>query len=137
MSIQAIHRLSDLQPGLHVLDRARRSALAKHALTCGFLCVEIDLADCADKPCLLERFAVALAFPEWFGHNWDALADCLSDLDWLPAAGHVLVIEGIDTLAARAPDTLRSAQNLLAEVSAERSALGLPMWVLWPQPAVA
>ena len=30
----------------------------------------------------------ALRFPEWFGHNWDALTDCLLDMGWLPAAGY-------------------------------------------------
>jgi hypothetical protein len=41
----------------------------------------------------LENIAKALAFPEWFGRNWDALEDCLTDLSWSPAAGYVLIFE--------------------------------------------
>jgi hypothetical protein len=43
---------------------------------------------------LLKSIAAALEFPEWFGNNWDALEDCLSDLSWREAAGRVLLFEG-------------------------------------------
>src|SRR5207247_10829923 len=36
--------------------------------------------------------AKSLDFPEWFGRNWDALEDCLSDLSWRKAGGTVLVL---------------------------------------------
>ncbi|PSL56632.1 barstar (barnase inhibitor) [Saccharothrix carnea] len=38
--------------------------------------------------------AEALSFPDWFGHNLDALYDCLTDLSWLPEGEHVLEWEG-------------------------------------------
>jgi hypothetical protein len=53
----------------------------------------VDLAGAADKEALLARLAQALGFPEWFGHNWDALEDCLADLSWRAGEGHVLLIE--------------------------------------------
>jgi len=42
----------------------------------------------------LHAVAQALRFPDWFGGNWDALEDCLSDLSWMTARGYVLLIEG-------------------------------------------
>ena len=42
---------------------------------------------------LLRNIAVALGFPDWFGHNWDALEDCLTDLSWREARGYVLMFE--------------------------------------------
>jgi hypothetical protein len=47
----------------------------------------------ADKAELLKNIAAALEFPDWFGHNWDALEDCLTDLSWRDAAAYVLVFD--------------------------------------------
>ena len=74
-----------------ILDAARGSALQV---------TRIALAGAAGKDALLERIARALAFPRWFGGNWDALEDCLSDLSWSKASGHVLLFEGAADLPA-------------------------------------
>jgi len=60
----------------------------------------IGLAGAAGKAALLARVASAMEFPHWFGGNWDALEDCLSDLSWSKAGGHVLLIEGAAGMAA-------------------------------------
>ncbi|MBB5961249.1 barstar family protein [Planomonospora venezuelensis] len=39
----------------------------------------------------MTAIAEALSFPGRFGHNLDALYDCLTDLSWLPPGEHVLV----------------------------------------------
>jgi hypothetical protein len=57
---------------------------------------------------VFEAFSRALGFPDWFGGNWDALEDCLTDLSWRQAAGHVLLLEGRGE-SAELLDVLRSA----------------------------
>lgn len=59
----------------------------------------VSLAAARDKETALDAFSLALGFPDWFGRNWDALEDCLADLSWRPAAGHVLLIERSEALA--------------------------------------
>ena len=53
----------------------------------------VSLEGARDKGELLSRMASALQFPAWFGANWDALEDCLTDLSWLKGEGHVVLIE--------------------------------------------
>lgn len=86
--------------------------------TPGVARVTIDLADCTTKAELLARVALAFAFPPWFGHNWDALADCLTDLSWLPAPGYVIVITHARTLRRSEPETWATFREVLDEASA-------------------
>jgi len=92
-------RLSAAHSGLYRVADAR--ALAPGA---GLDVVPVSLAGVTDKAALLERFAVALAFPDWFGANWDALEDCLCDLSWRRGDGHVLVLRGGEALQPAQPD---------------------------------
>jgi RNAse (barnase) inhibitor barstar len=47
---------------------------------------------CRTPSDLFGEFARALDFPDYFGHNWDALEECLADFEWLPAKGYVLLL---------------------------------------------
>jgi RNAse (barnase) inhibitor barstar len=82
------------------------------------LSVRIDLSGCADKAELLDRFAAALRFPAWFGHNWDALADALCDLSWLPATACHLVLSGSSTLRTADPEAFATLLEILDDCSA-------------------
>jgi hypothetical protein len=77
---------------------------------------------------MLSKLAEALEFPAWFGGNWDALEDCLTDLSWLNAAGHVLLIEG----AAGAPaDDLGVLEDVLAAAAAHWAERGRPFFAVF------
>jgi len=98
--------------GADDLDRLDRAAA--HA----DLCVRrTDLAGCRDKDELLRRLAVSLQLPATFGYNWDALADCLRDLGWLPAWGHVLLFEHVDDLRAAAGDDYDTLLGVLDDAA--------------------
>jgi barstar (barnase inhibitor) len=45
----------------------------------------LDLAGVGDRQSFMDRCSADLHLPDWFGRNWDALADCLTDLSWWPA----------------------------------------------------
>jgi hypothetical protein len=54
---------------------------------------DLDVVAIDAREKLFDSLARALAFPDWFGRNWDALEDMLGDLSWRKAHGHVLVFQ--------------------------------------------
>ena len=58
----------------------------------GFTLKIIKGRHCTTPAHLFAEFAQALEFPDYFGHNWDALEECLADLEWLPAKGYIFLI---------------------------------------------
>lgn len=84
-------RLSDpLRSGVY---RARHDDDIRNALAGGsheLAAVELG----AGKDAMLQSIGVALGFPEWFGGNWDALEDSLTDLSWRRDAPNVVLFSG-------------------------------------------
>jgi RNAse (barnase) inhibitor barstar len=62
----------------------------------------LDGAQARDKASFMTAIARALRFPDYFGHNWDAFADCLDELHWRDQP-IVLIIDHGDELLADAP----------------------------------
>jgi hypothetical protein len=60
--------------------------------------IDLSLAVVKSKEELLKTLAEALRFPKWFGGNWDALEDCLSDLSWRDARGWALILRNFDAV---------------------------------------
>jgi hypothetical protein len=81
-----VYRTSRVEP---LLDAVRGSRLSF---------ARIGLQKATDKRALLRTIAAELDFPDWFGANWDALEDCLSDLSWREGEGHVLAFEDFHSL---------------------------------------
>jgi hypothetical protein len=71
-----------------------------------------------EKERLLERLAVGLKFPDYFGGNWDALIDCLSDMSWFE--GREAVIDHQSLPALPQPD-LRLYLESLIDAGARRT----------------
>jgi hypothetical protein len=58
----------------------------------GFVLKVLRGSKCRTTAGLFAEFAQALDFPDYFGQNWDALEECLADLEWLPGKGYVLLL---------------------------------------------
>ncbi|MFI0811524.1 barstar family protein [Streptomyces echinatus] len=81
--------------------------------------VTLDLEGVTGKAGLMDRVAKALALPDWFGRNWDALADSLADHTVWPEGaverGLLIVVRGWRPYAGARPDEWRTAEEVFAE----------------------
>ena len=68
---------------------------------------------CRTTKALFDEFAAAWQFPSYFGKNWDALDECLADLEWLPAEAYVLFVTDATLLLA---DEKPEVFNLFVEI---------------------
>jgi RNAse (barnase) inhibitor barstar len=102
------------------------TAICTLARSIGFDCTRIDLAGCSDKAEFLARISAALGFPAWFGHNWDAFFDCLTDLSWRQALGYVLILEHAAVLQATEPEVFDTALAILGDAAVVWQARGAP-----------
>lgn len=96
----------------------------------GFAIFCVDLSAVRDKSALFERLAAALELPTWFGHNWDALADCLGDLSWRPADGYLILLEHCDGIRASHGADFATALQVFAAASDAWRDERVPFWVL-------
>ncbi|MDD5295583.1 MAG: barstar family protein [Rhodocyclaceae bacterium] len=96
----------------------------------------VSLAAAKSVPELLDAFAQALAFPDWFGQNLDALLDCLTDLSWhekdleAQPEGYLLLLFGLESLEKTDPEGLRAVLEVLSAASEVWQADEVPFWVL-------
>lgn len=83
---------------------------------------------------LFDEVAAACQLPDYFGENWNALRECLSDLEWMPAARYVIVVTSAEVMLAEAPDLLRHLVVAFNDVAEEWTHAGVRLWAPEPRP---
>lgn len=102
--------------GLYSLAPEELDSLLRAADRNGEHICQWSLAACVDKQALLAQMAQDLGFTADFGHNWDALADSLCDLDRQRLApGLVLTFIHTATWRQRHPDDLTTLAAVLQD----------------------
>jgi hypothetical protein len=86
---------------------------------------------------LFNEFSSQLDFPSYFGRNWDALDECLADLNWLPGSAYVLLIEHARyTLDNEPPSQLETFFRII-ECVAKEWATPVNNYEFWDRPEIA
>jgi len=96
-------------------------AAAKRASVAWF---DLDLEGVTGRAAFLRRSAQALALPDHFGENWDALHESLLELGAADTPGVVIHWRRGGTFAKRAPDAVDTALEILREAALYWSGTG-------------
>lgn len=108
------------RPGLYRWHSGFEVADVRHAVDhAGWTFGYVDGLHAQTKSEFLREIGEALDFPDWYGQNFDALADCLTDVD--DGDGTILLWDGWGTLARQEPGAFSVALSVLGtRVNAER-----------------
>ncbi|TWD83449.1 barstar (barnase inhibitor) [Kribbella amoyensis] len=107
-----VYRLLSTQPA----DQVRQTVTTE-----GWGFVLLDTTAVLDKAGFLDVCATAFDLPRWFGRNWDALADSLSDRS--TGEPEVVLWEGWRELLDHDRDTVDVALQIFAEDANESGQL--------------
>lgn len=108
----------------------RAARVQRRIVPLGWRLGHLDGTAISGKADLLRAIGEALAFPPYYGQNWDALEECLADLSWLPAAGYLLLYDHADQLARHAPDAWRIGCATMQHAASIWASRATPFYVL-------
>lgn len=129
VQLQAI--LADAaKAGVYHLPQTDKKQLMAAAKAGGLAAFRVNLAKAGNKEQMLATIAKALKFPDWFGHNFDALADCLADMSWKPAEGYLVLFEHCDGIHGRAEQDFVSTLQIFEQSANDWREEGIPFWCL-------
>jgi len=119
-------------PGLYRwISRSSAARVARRAEQLGWRCFLLDGEQITSKESFLRACATALRLPAYFGHNWDALEDCLRDLAWAPAErGYLLLYDDAGRFARAKPAEFAVALSILGDAVRSWRGAPTPMAVL-------
>ena len=117
MSLDAVESILEQDRGgiWYVPAQKDPLALKKLAKSRGYAFFHLDGTSIGRKEQLLNHMAIALRFPKEFGHNWDALEDHLTDLEWVDAPGYLIYYDHIDGLLSEHPDQFETLVEILRD----------------------
>jgi RNAse (barnase) inhibitor barstar len=132
MALEAIEKLIEENHGgvWYVPNHADPKAVQRLAKAAGYAFFHVEGRNITNKEQLLGHVATALNLPKEFGHNWDALEEYLTDLEWVDADGYVIYYDHIDGLLNAHPDQFETLVEILRDAVASWKEDGTAMIVL-------
>ena len=101
--------------------------LARAAASSGLMVVYVDIGHAHDKEHFAEHVAEAMRFPDLTG-DWNAFANGLNDLAWMPSKGWVVILEKSKHFAGGHGHEFKDAMAAMSAAADHWRALGKPFW---------
>jgi len=132
MALEALEALLEADRGgvWFLPSHVDPKAIQKLARAHSFAFFHIEGKNITGKDQLMNHVATALRLPKTFGHNWDALEECLVDLEWVDDDGYVIYYDHIDALLNTHPDQFETLVEILRDAVASWKEDGTAMMVL-------
>ena len=121
--------------GVYSIAPDRRTAAESAAAKEHLDLLQANIPPQASKDQALAQLGTDLSFPAWYGANFDALFDCLTDPDWSPAKGHVILITGMGELRSSDLEAFTTLIDVFQAAAEARQAANCPLWILLDSPA--
>jgi len=109
-------------PYFHLVETGAEltNAAVQTASRTGVFVAEVDGGRSRTTPDFFGQIGRAFQFPDYFGHNWNAVDECLADLNWAQADAYTLVVrDAWLLLSSEAPDERRLLWRILSRVAEE------------------
>ena len=117
--------------GVYWLKHAESPAsVAKLAKARGLAYFHLEGKSIEKKEQFLNHAATVMHFPDYFGNNWDAFEECITDFEWLDAEGYVIHFDHTDNFAAHHESQLETVVELFQDAVDYWKDEGKPMLVL-------
>jgi RNAse (barnase) inhibitor barstar len=77
----------------------------------------LDGARAGSKKEFLDHVTGVFGFPDFFGKNWDAFADCLTDMSWVDRNGFLIVYSDFRQFAGHSPEDFDTVIEIFKEAA--------------------
>ena len=120
--------------GVYHLPKTHRDSLKQAADKLGLPVLVADISACRKVTEALRQIGTALHLPTWYGANFDALFDCLTDPDGQAGKTLVMLLNGTDNLQQAEPESFSTLIEVFQAVAETRRETGNPCWILLDLP---
>jgi RNAse (barnase) inhibitor barstar len=112
-------------------DPAELMAIRQASERLGFTLFSVNADQLSSKASLLDTLSQVMAFPAYFGRNWDALEECINDLSWWDSQGFILLFANTDKFINSSPGDFDKFVRIAADASESWGAEGIPFHVIF------